>query len=52
MDGPVMKNIGNGLGNNKTRKKLIALFAIKTSAYLEWEAVHWTRTLQRKNTSN
>ena len=30
-----MKNIGNGLGNHKTRKKLIALFAIKTSTYLE-----------------
>ena len=52
MDGSVMKNIGNGLGNHKTRKKLVALFAIKTSTYLQWEAVHWTRTLQGKNSSN
>ena len=29
MDGSVMNNIGNGLGNRKTRKKLVALFAIK-----------------------
>ena len=51
MDGSVMKNIGYGLGNHKTRKKLVALFAIKTSTYLQWEAVHWTCTLQGKNTS-
>ena len=43
-----MKNIGNGLRNYKTRKKLVALFAIKTSTYLQWEGVHWTRTLREK----
>ena len=48
MDGSVIKNIGNGLENHKTRKKLVALFAIKTSTYLQWEAVHWTHTLQGK----
>ena len=48
MDGSVMKNIGNGLGNHKTRKKLVALFAIKTLTYLQWEAVHWTRMFREK----
>ena len=42
MDGLVLKNIGSGLGNHKTRKKLVALFAIKTLTYLQWEAVPWT----------
>ena len=48
MDGSVMKNIGNGLGNHKKIKKLVALFVIKASTYLQWEAVHLTRTLQEK----
>ena len=43
-----MKTIGNGLGNHKTRNKLVALFAIKTLTYLECKAVHWTRTLKGK----
>ena len=51
MDGSVMKNIGNRLGNHKARQKLVALFTIKTSTYLQWEAVRWTHTLQGKNIS-
>ena len=35
MDGSLIKNIRNGLGNQKTRKKLVALFVIKTSTYLQ-----------------
>ena len=38
------KNFRNRLGNHKTRKKLVVLLVIKTSTYLQWEAMHWEKT--------
>ena len=33
---------------SQNKKELVALLAIKTSTYLQWEAVHWTHTLRGK----